>query len=404
MANISFRKERISVRHIGQLRFWIGVASGLFSAVIISLAFNYSRECFRYESTISSDLFILEAPEQLFFNYFFSALATVLGLSVSLWIWMGNRNHYRKNDRLYKQAAVTHASLIFWVILMVVARFGSILPLIFLGIPWSECLPLYDDFWLMFVLIPLVVFLQNWFSVRMIYRAGRWILYTFLLCIPTTIALQFTTGVDQEKVNQAYYLKYQEDYQYIDEQISIAKTQYGVEFRGETIEILKKYISDNSSEQVARVKSAFASQRKVTMDTIIMQKIMVRNYKENFRKIYDEYSTDFWDYAMPVDVLRQMGYFAADSHEIRELMEVLKEQIDLVNTPEIGWQDLKSHTDTEIRRSCLVKWHTPPVVLYQLERVRELLLKDARYSELAKQLPAIDWEEIKNRISIYMTQ
>ncbi|EPR70863.1 hypothetical protein ADICYQ_0859 [Cyclobacterium qasimii M12-11B] len=41
---------------------------------------------------MQADLLILEENELLFFNYFFSFLSSVLGLSITIWIWMLNKN------------------------------------------------------------------------------------------------------------------------------------------------------------------------------------------------------------------------------------------------------------------------------------------------------------------------
>ena len=81
---VKFRKEKISIQNIGKQRFWIGIISGLFSAIIISLTFSYFRELFRFFTTLSADLLILEKSELQFYNYFFSSLATVLGLSITV--------------------------------------------------------------------------------------------------------------------------------------------------------------------------------------------------------------------------------------------------------------------------------------------------------------------------------
>ena len=104
----NYRKDKIAIQKIGKQRFWIGIISGLFSAIVISVTFNYFREVFRYITTLSADLFILEKSELLFYNYFFASLATVLGLSVTIAIWMTNNNHKRKKDKIYKQLSRTN--------------------------------------------------------------------------------------------------------------------------------------------------------------------------------------------------------------------------------------------------------------------------------------------------------
>ena len=77
---------------------------------------------------------------------------------------MTNNNHNRKKDKIYKQLSRANIYFTFWLILMMIARFGSVLPLILYGMPgYDNQLNLFEEYWLLFVLIPIVVFAQNWF-------------------------------------------------------------------------------------------------------------------------------------------------------------------------------------------------------------------------------------------------
>jgi len=390
MTNIRFRKEKISIQNIGRQRFWIGIVAGLISAISISLFFNHSREVLRLFTSISADLLILEDNELLFFNYFFSTLSTVLGLSITIWIWMQNRKHNRRKDRIYKQLSITNALLIFWVILMIISRFGSVLPIILFGFPgYNNHLNLYEEFWILFFLIPIVVFLQSWFTVRLVYQAGKWIFLSLLFCILTAFTLQLTTTINQEKLNSAYHQRFEKDYNYIDQEIRIAKEKYGIIFQEQTIEILKKQITESSIEQVAMVKKAFSSNRPVSMDTIILQKIIIRNFKEGGWYYYRRNSIENWRYALPIDIQKQLDYFDRSSNEKKELFEILKEMIDLVNTPKIHWEEYQNYTETERRRSLGARYNIPDPLVEQLKEVRTRLLEDDRYSDFSKKLKVI---------------
>jgi len=384
-----FRKEEISVQKIGKQRFWIGIISGLFSAIIISLMFNYFRELFRFFTTLSADLFILEKSELLFYNYFFSSLATILGLSVTIAIWMTNSNHKRKKDKIYKQLSRTNIFFTFWLILMMIARFGSIVPFILYGMPgYDNQLNLFEEYWLLFVLIPIVVFAQNWFIVRLIYRSEKWILFSFVICFVITFTLKTTTSVNQEILNNVYYKKFESDFNYVDQQINKAKIEYGIEFNENTIKTLKKWHTESSTKQVISLKAAFSKGKKVSLDTIILQKIAIKNFKEN-GKYFKRNSMDNWRYAFPKDVLRQLKFYDVNSNESKELLEIIKEQIDLVNTPEIDWKEYDKHTDTEIRKSFGIKYNVPKQLNEQLEKVRESLMNDKKYYEISKDLPEL---------------
>ncbi|MFC4873641.1 hypothetical protein [Negadavirga shengliensis] len=390
MTNILFRKEKISIQNIGRQRFWIGIVAGLISAISISLFFNHSRESLRLLTSMSADLLILKNNELLFFNYFFSFLSTVLGLSITIWIWMQNKKQNRRKDRIYKNLSVTNVILIFWVILMIISRFGSILPIVLFGTPgYDNHLNLYEEFWILFVLIPIVVFMQSWFTVRLVYQAGRWIFLSFLFCILTAFTLQLSTTVNQEKLNSAYHQKFEKDYNYIDQEIKNAKEKYGVDINEQTIEILKKQITESSVERIARVKRAFSSDKPVSMDTIILQKIIVRNLKEGGWYYYRRNSMENWRYALPNDILKQLDYFDSSSNETKELFEILREMIDLVNTPEIHWEEYQNFTETERRRSLGARYNIPDPLIEQLKEVRTRLLEDDRYSDFSTNLKVI---------------
>jgi hypothetical protein len=394
MTKISFNKNKISVQNIGKQRFWFGILAGFISALSISLAFNQAREVFRFFTSVSADLLILENQELIFFNYFFASLSTVLGLAITIWIWMGNRTRTRKMDKLYKQLSRTNALLIFWLILMMVARFGSILPFILFGTPgYDNQLNLYNDYWILFVLIPIVIFTQSWFIVRLVYRAGKWIFLSLLICAITAFTLSKTTTVDQEKINNAYFKRYEKDYEYIDKEISKSKVNYGIKYDSKTIEILKKWHAESSVEQVNSIRIAFEKGNKVSIDTIILQKIIVHNFKRGSWYYHRRNSLENWHYALPKDILKQIKYFDSNSNETKELFYILKEQINLVNTPRIEWDEYQNYTENERRKSSGAKNNIPKILVDQLIEVRDSLMNIKKYSELNKILPEINNEK-----------
>tara|TARA_B110000908_G_scaffold135331_1_gene160096 strand:- start:443 stop:1624 length:1182 start_codon:yes stop_codon:yes gene_type:complete len=386
---IKFSKEKISIQKIGIQKFWIGIVLGLLSAIIITIAFNYFRELFRFFTTLSADLLILRESELQFYNYFFASLGTVLGLSITVSIWMTNNNHKRKKDRIYKQYARTNIFFLFWLILMMIARFGSVIPFILYGMPgYDNQLNLFEDFWLLFVLIPIVVFIQSWFIVRLIYRSGKWILFSFLICLLIAFTIKQTTSINQEILNKTYFKKFETDHNYIDQQIAKAITEYGIEFQEKTINTLKKWHTESSYDQVINLKSVFYKDHKVSLDTIILQKIVIKNFKEN-GSYYRRNSIDNWRYAFPKDILRQLKFYDINSNESKELIETLKEQIELINTPEIHWEEYDKHTDTEIRKSFGIKYNVPKQLIKQLDKVRDSLINDNKYYDISKDLPEL---------------
>lgn len=387
-----FGKEQLSIQQIGRVRFWFGLFAGLLSALWIAWLFSCSREVFRFMTSFSADLLVLKENELQFYNYFFSALATILGLSIAIWIWMGNHSHRRKKDRIFKQLARTNALLIFWIILMSVARFGSLLPIILTGSPgYDNQLDLVDEFPILLILLPLIVFTQSWFTVKLVYRANKWIFISLVISIIVTVVLKKTTSINQEFLNTAYFHQFEKDFRYVDQEISIAEKEYHLSFSSETIETLKKWHAEGAIEQMESIKAAFSENHPVSMDTIILQKIIIHNYKPSNWARYGRNLLRDWHYALPNDILKQIRYFQPQSDETKELFLALQEEIDLVNTPPIQNNEYRNYTWTERRRSLGRRYDIPVVLMKQLSDVRDSLINDYQYEELSKILP-----EIKN--------
>lgn len=391
MSNIHFAKDKISVHAIGKQRFWIGIAVGFISAIAISLFFNYSREAIRVQSILYGDLLILEKQERLFFDYFFSLLASVLGLCLTIWIWLQSDKRIRKKGSIYKSLSIVNTSLIFWVMLMMVSRFGSIFPIILMGIQGVEnYLDGLRGYWILLLLLPLNAFFQSWHAVRLIYQTRWWIALSFICCVFLGLVLQKITTVNQEKLNEVYFQKFENDFSYIDQQVRLAKEVYDLTFENYTIEVLKLQRTLSSLEQIEKVKLAFSSNRPVTMDTILLQKMILRNFKEARRYNRWNESSDVWMYTTPIDIFNQLHLFDEDDEEIKELFAVLHEIISVVNTPEIPWESMDQYSALEKRRSSWAYNSDANALIQQLRDVRKELMENSKYHHLSK-----DLEEIK---------
>ncbi len=384
-----FKKKGLTIQNIGRQRFWTGIFTGFVTATILSLLFNYFREFYRLQTGISTDLLILEDNELLFFNFFFTSLASVLGLSVSIWIWMSNPYHHRIYDRLYKQLSGINAILVFWTVLMVMARFGSIPANVLYGMAgYDNHFNLFEEYSLLFVLFPVMIFLQSWASVRIVYRAGKWILFSFVFCMLTSIFLTITTTVNQDKINDVYYKKYEKDYQYINEEIAKAEAEYGLRFDGRTISVLKKWHSENSEKQVRSIQSSFAGGASVSLDSIILEKIIIRNFKEGGRHSGSSLLNE-WPYALPNDILKQIQFSGSDENKLKALFEVLAEEINLVNASLAGDWEATGLTDTK-RRKAQAGFFPAHQMARKLKAVKDSLLNNGRYTVFAMELPGIE--------------
>lgn len=377
---MKFTKNRISIEGIGHQRFWLGIVSGLLTAVILCLFFNYTREMLRFFTSINADLLDLSKYEFNFYNYFYSALSSTLGLSITIWVWMGNNKHSRKKDRLYKRYTQTNILLLFWAILLVISRFSSILTFVLYGtIGYDNQLDFVNDYWLLFVLLPCVIFLQSWFTVRLVYNSTKWIFYSFISCFFFTLLLSFTTALNQEEINKTYYLRYQTEFDYIDNELEYARNRYNIEFNDSIKFILKKWYTQSSIRQVNDLKQSFSSNQKVTLETIILSKIVLHNLKVGSVSWYPRNSIENWYYASPNDIFNQIKKFNIKSDETKELFNLLKLQSDILFTPEINWDNIDDYSFFDFKKNRYVYHQMPKEIKSQLYEIIMEINADSNY-------------------------
>lgn len=395
MKKIKFKKDKISIEKIGKKRFWFGILSGFLSAISIALIFNRFREAIRFLTSISEDLLTFENNELTFFNYFFVSLATVLGLSITIWVWMGNTINEKKKHKIYKQQARNNTQLFFWLILFLIAQLSCL----FLFFIYGEVsnyfdvpVNLYKDHSILFILAPIVIFLQNWFSVRLIYRAEKWMLISLIVSVITILILNKTTTIDQNILNEVYFQRHQNTYKYIENIISKSEKEYNIRFDNKDIQSLKKRKSWSANRQIWNTKLAFSQNKKTSLDNIIIHKVIIHNLKKRDRYRYHGESRTLtnWEYALPKDILKQISYFESNSNETKELFNLLTEQILLVNKSEIILNDYKPYDEIVSEKERL-ELKVNIMVVEQLNKVRDSLISLEKYSELSKILP-----EIKN--------
>ncbi|MFT4523246.1 MAG: hypothetical protein ACI8ZN_002198 [Bacteroidia bacterium] len=224
-------KIKISIAQIGVIRFWVGVAAGLICSLCICLYFNWSREILRFMTGAFADLLHLSDKEEMFYNHFYAALSSVLGLCLMLWIWMGNASLKFGRRRHLVHLSNSYTLLIFWIAILAVARFGSITALFPYGqAGFDNELDLSSDYWLLFILIPVVVFGHAWMGLRLVYRTGWWMRKTGLASMLFTLLLAQTAITSNKIVNESYAQRFKKDWAYIDREVSEAQSLYGLEY------------------------------------------------------------------------------------------------------------------------------------------------------------------------------
>lgn len=404
MLTKGFLKPVISIDKLGRRQFWTGIIIGILIAFVLSFFFNYSRESLRM-ITFMADPYILTESEFRLYDLFFASFATSLGFGFAIIYWLGGRNKNIKK-RYIKTFTISNAWLITFVALMLVARFGSILPIIVYGLPgYDGHLDLLNDFWLMFVLIPIYVFFAQWNTIRMIFRTRYWVLLSVVFYILTTFYLYKTTYADRDILNHSYYSQNKQRFEYIDSEFDNAK-KLGVVFSDTTKRILRKKYAERTTNLVKSLKKAFQTDNIVPLDTLILEKIVIHNMNRHGLYFYGRHQDrdKNWSYALPENIYKQILKRDIHSKETELLFEILSEQISLFTAPQINWDEWEKFSDYEreksnFRRNLLYSTET---IQSRLIQVVKKLKSDKRYEKFHRLLYDIEFDNDRGRQKYYL--
>lgn len=122
----------------------------------------------------------------------------------------------------------------------------------------------------------------------------------------------------------AFKIMHSEELNYIDTELKKAKEHYQLTFSEETIKALKELRSERAFDLLKKARLAFETDGKVSLDTIILEKILLHNFKgfyKNSRKSYQ--------YTFPFQVYEQLRKVNSNSPEATELLNILSEFFEL---------------------------------------------------------------------------
>ncbi len=403
MLTKGFLKPEISIDKIGKRQFWTGTIIGILIAFVLSYFFNYSRESLRL-ITFMADPYILTEKEFRLYDLFFASFATSLGFGFTIIYWLRGRNKNIKK-RYLQNFTISNTCLISFVALMLVARFGSILPIIVYGLHgYDGQLDLLHDFWLMLVLIPIYVFFAHWNTIRIIFRTRYWVLLSVVFYILTTFYLYKTTYVDRDILNQSYYTHNKQRFDYIDLEFDKAK-KLGVFFSDTTKQILRKKYAGRTTDLVLDLKQAFQSDKIVSLDTLILEKIVIHNMNRQELYFYGRHQDrdKNWSYALPENIYKQILKNDINSNETEVLFEILSEQISLFTAPKIDWGEWDKYTVYEREKSIFRNnlMYSTETIQSRLIQLIDKLKSDKRYEKYHYLLHDIEFDDDRGRQKYY---
>jgi len=399
MLKKGFLKPEISIDNLGKRQFWTGIIIGVGFSFILSYFFNYSREALR-SFTFMGDLFIISEKEFRLYDLFFAAFSTSLGFGFTIIYWLRGRNKYIKKGYL-KTYTIANAWFITFVALMIVARFGSILPIILYHLyGYDNHLDFLHEFWLLLILIPIYVFFAQWNTIRLIFKTKNWILISIAFYCITAFYLFKTTYADRDILNSNYYSQNKERFDFINTEFENAR-KLGVFFSDSTNLILQKRYAERTTDLVISLKQAFKQNRAVQLDTLILEKIVIHNM--NLQDIYmyrHKIEKDKnWPYALPEEIYHQILMHDINSEETKILFEILFEQISLFNSQKIDWRHWSDYTIYErekfyFRRDLM---HSTVTIQSRLIQVANEIKEDNRYERYWYLLPDLEFDDYKGR-------
>jgi len=400
MQKSTFKKPKLSIKNIGQLRFWLGIFVGLVTAVIISYAFNYFREIGRFFSILQGDILIFTQSNRLFYNRFFAFFGSVLGLSIAIWFWMNTQLPQKRSRYIHLITARTNVLFVFWFYLYVIAKFSSGLPPLFYRANTYNTLNLSTALPYLFYLLIAVIFLQNWLYVQRIFNIWKWMFFSGIIVAILGFGLPYVTNVNLKQIEDSFYKEYESVFVYIDKSIIQAKYDYGVKFKPKTLKTLKQFSGSDVENQLYAIKNAFKNDKPVSLDTILIAKINFHIFKNG--NGINSFSFMQNKKLYPELIYKQIKKHPVNSPETKALFELLKDMIDVTNLNADNIN--RSENDFLTWRRAKMKRYLSHRFFNQLERVRNELIEDKKYQKYTKELSEIGEKTPKQDYFGFMRQ
>lgn len=409
MLNKGYLKPVISIEKIGKIRFLTGIVIGILVAFLASYFLNYSRESMRM-LTFFADPLILSEKEFRLYDLFFAAFSTSFGFGFTIAYWAGGRNPNIKRRYLMTFAA-SNAWMVSIVAFILVARYGSLLPIIMYGLyGYDGQFDLLHDYWFIFIIIPAYVFFAHWNTIRLVFRTRFWVIISIGFYLIISFSLYKTTGADRNILNQTYYSRHKQRFDFIDSEFEKAR-KIGVFFSDTTRDILRKENAERIRNLVLQVKQAFLKESKVPKDTLILQKILIHNLNKHglffFRRSEDWDQN--WSYAQPEQIYHQIQINDLESKETELLFEILAEQIAIFTTPDNAWDEKEKYTFYELQKSTYrrnIMRNTETIQSRLLQVVRKLRSEKSfeKYHYLIPEFEFDDFDERQTHFDLKLTE
>lgn len=204
----SYLKEQFQPLNHSRFRFFAGIAIGTSYAVIFYFLLYCTREILRlFSITEYYDLWIFSENEVQFYNLFFAFLSVLLGQAICFSIWLERpKRIYERNYRRTITILVDHKVLI-WFFLAWFSKlaigYSSMMTASYMA-PDFYIFNFYPKYNYLFILIIIVLFLQQWTGFLLKYkRTGyKWMLLSALILSLFSFTISKINILDYKGINQ----------------------------------------------------------------------------------------------------------------------------------------------------------------------------------------------------------
>ena len=315
-------KPRLTVAKIGKFRFWLGIGLGGLSATVFYVFTFYLLDFMMVMNvSMGGDLSIVPTETSFFEKSFLIATSLTVGVTMMIRHWfMQATFHFQRSRKKITLRLSNYSVFLVYLVFYVASVF---IRFSYLDIDFTKANQFIKYNSLLFI-IPLYLFFAAWTEVSRYFKTRNWIPYTFFISLFIITLLSFMDIKPQGFSGKAFLNMHAEEFKYIDSEVEKAKHEYDISFSEETINSLKQLRTENAFNQLEKVRLAFKTDGKVSLDTIILEKILIHNFKGFYKDSRHTYA-----YVFPFHVYKQLRKVAPTSQEATELLNILAEFHDL---------------------------------------------------------------------------
>ena len=203
-------RKLLTIHELGRLRFWSGLGAGILFAmlcylflagvrdataiIIIELGYGHPALALSQANASFQNPFGYPPTVRYAQNLFTAAIAVVFAQGITISIWLTHRG-WQESSRIRRRRYLTIAwlSAWSWLILWVLLKIGQAYWQYVISSTYSSNqvpeLDFLRDYGSLLVLLIVVMFLEHWKTLRLVYRCGRWQLIAAIISLALALFL-----------------------------------------------------------------------------------------------------------------------------------------------------------------------------------------------------------------------